>query len=635
MVKKTWKTGLLVLLFAASLRISCEAQRQMEKLTRGLIAVNEGGGKVFLSWRLLATDPEATSFNLYRQSGQLKPRKLNHEPVLVSTNYLDSDVNLELTNTYFVRAILHGKEGPPSEAFVLKADAPVQPYLSVPLRTPAGYTPNDVSVGDLDGDGNYELIVHMTGRGRDNSQGGYTDPPVFDAYKLDGTFLWRINLGKNIREGAHYTQFMVYDLDGDGKAEFACKTADGTIDGTGKVIGDSSKNYVNDQGRILEGPEYLTIFNGVTGAAMATVPYIPGRGDIGKWGGIGGNGGNDDYGNRVDRFLACIAYLDGKHPSLVMCRGYYGRTVLAAWDWKNGKLSSRWVFDTDKGYPAFAGMGNHNLAVGDVDGDGKDEIIYGSMCVDDNGKGLYSTGLRHGDAVHLSDLDPSRPGMEVYGIHEIENHTTGPGVAMYDARTGKILWTSDMNHDVGRGMTADIDPRYPGSETWGGGEGLKDCKGNKIGPSPRSDNFAVWWDGDLLRELLNGTRITKWDWINSRETPLLNAVECASNNGSKATPALSADILGDWREEVIFRTRDNQALHIYTTTIPTRYRFYTLMQDPEYRLSIAWQNVGYNQPPYTDFFLGVGMKNPTRPDIRMVDPAGSRQTVKTSQPHEK
>ncbi|WP_317124808.1 rhamnogalacturonan lyase [Arachidicoccus soli] len=591
------------------------AQREMESLTRGIIAMNQGNGKVFVSWRLFGTDPQNIAFNLYRKSGNKSPVKLNAKPILTSTNYVDSHVDSAVQNIYFVRAVLNGKEESNSTSYILKANTPVQQYLNVSLRTPPGYTPNDISVGDLDGDGQYDLIVHMTGRGRDNSQNGMTDPPIFDAYKLDGTFLWRINLGRNIREGAHYTQFMVYDLDGDGKAEFACKTADGTIDGQGHVIGDSSKHYVDKNGRILHGPEYLTIFNGETGAAMETVPYDPPRGDIGKWGGKGGNGGNDHYGNRANRFLACIAYLDGVHPSLVMCRGYYGRIVLVAWDWRNHQLTKRWVFDTKDGSNAFSGQGNHNLAVADVDGDGKDEIVYGSMCVDDNGKGLYTTGLRHGDAVHLSDLDPSRPGMEVYGIHEIEDKTTGPGVAMYDARTGKILWTSDINKDVGRGMAADIDPRYLGTETWGGSEGLKDVKGNYIGKAPRSDNFGIWWDGDLLRELLDRNRITKWDWKNSREVPLLTAEECLSNNGTKATPGLSADLFGDWREEVIWRTKDNKALHIYTTTIPTNYRFYTLMQNPEYRLSIAWQNVGYNQPPYTDYYLGVGMKQPPKPNI--------------------
>ncbi|HTN39234.1 MAG TPA: rhamnogalacturonan lyase [Arachidicoccus sp.] len=598
--------------------IKLKAQRQIERLDRGIVALGVKGNHTFISWRLLATDDPGTAFNIYRQNHAGKWLKLNKSTIKKSTNFIDSLSSATAMSKYGIRAVVNGKEKEMETSAVGQGGPWKDGYLTIPLKTPEGYTPNDVSVGDLDGDGKYELIVHMTSRGRDNSHAGMSDPPILDAYRMDGTFLWRINLGHNIREGAHYTQFMVYDLDGDGSAELACKTADGTIDGTGKVIGDSSKHYVNSQGRILDGPEYLTIFDGRTGAARSTVDYIPGRGDISAWGGKGGNGGNDSYGNRANRFLACIAYLDGVHPSLVMCRGYYGRTVLAAWDFRSGKLTSRWVFDTKDGANPFSGQGNHNLTVADVDRDGKDEIVYGSMCVDDNGKGLYTTGLRHGDAVHVSDLDPTRPGLEVFGIHEIEEKTTGPGMAMYDAATGKILWTADQNHDVGRGLSADIDPRYAGTEQWGGEEGLLDAKGNHIGKAPRSNNFAIWWDGDLLRELLNGNRITKWDWKAGVEIPLLTAEGCLSNNGSKSTPALSADLFGDWREEVIFRTKDNQALRIYTTNILTDHRFTTLMQNPQYRLSIAWQNVGYNQPPYTDFFLGANMKSPKPQSITVL-----------------
>ena len=344
-------------------------------------------------------------------------------------------------------------------------------WISIPLQTPAGYTPNDASVGDLDGDGDYEIILHQAGLGRDNASAGLTDPPIFQAYTLEGKLLWTINLGRNIREGAHYTQFMVYDLDGDGKAEIAMKTADGTIDGVGKVIGDSSKDYRNRDGRILDGPEYFTVFNGLTGEAMATTDYIPSRYPINGWGGRGGNGGNDNSGNRCDRFLACVAYLDGKLPSVVMCRGYYGRTVLAAWDWRGGKLTSRWVFDTKDGSDPFSGMGNHNLTVADVDADGKDEIVYGSMVVDDNGKGLFSTGLRHGDAVHVSDLDPSRKGLEVFGIHEIEENTKGPGAALYSASTGELYFTGSKDQDAGRGVAENIDDSNPGAEMWWSGSG--------------------------------------------------------------------------------------------------------------------------------------------------------------------
>jgi rhamnogalacturonan endolyase len=590
------------------------AQRVMENLGRGIVAVNQGEGKVYVGWRMLGTDPENIAFNLYRSAGGKAAVKLNKQPLTQSTNFIDTTPDPKQTNIYFVKPILKGKEQASSASFTLTANTRVQQYLSISLKTPAGYTPNDVSVGDLDGDGEYEIVLHQAGRGRDTPANGLTDEPILQAYKLDGTLLWEVNLGKNIREGAHYTQFIVIDMDGDGKAEFACKTADGTKDGKGKIIGDANVDWRDQNGKILKGPEYFTVFSGLTGKALATADYIPGRGDLGGWGGVGGNGGNDNTGNRVDRFVAGAAYLDGKLPSVLMCRGYYGRSVIAAWDYRNGKLTSRWVFDSQNGENPYSGMGNHGLSIADVDNDGKDEIIYGSMVVDDNGKGLFTTGLRHGDALHVTDLDPSRPGLEVFGIHENETNTSGPGAALYDARTGEILWRGHEGKDVGRGVAADIDPANPGAEMWfSGSDGLLNLKGDRIGDNPPSTNFLVWWDGDPTRELLDGNHIDKY-----KGGRLFTAEGCTSNNGTKSTPALCADILGDWREEVIFRTTDNQELRIFTTTIPTDYRLPTLMHDPQYRLAIAWQNVAYNQPPHPSFYLGNGIKNIKRPAINVV-----------------
>lgn len=588
-----------VLLFS----VSVFARRQMENLGRGVIAINCGGGEVYVGWRLLATDDKNIAFDLYRQTANEKPVKLNTEPIKQSTNFIDKTADLSRSNSYYVLPLVPGQRVPASKAFVLDANSLVRQYISIPLRTPDGYTPNDASVGDLDGDGEYEIVLHQAMNGRDNSQKGITGQPILEAYKLDGTFLWRINLGKNIRRGAHYTQFMVYDLDGDGKAEVACKTADGTVDGKGRTIGDANADYRNSGGYVLDGPEFLTVFDGRTGSILQTVDYIPPRGRVSDWG--------DDYGNRVDRFLAAITYLDGQRPSLIMCRGYYTRTVLAVWNFRDGKLSKVWVFDSNdgtKGNLAYKGQGNHNISVADVDGDGKDEIIYGSCAIDDNGKGLYSTGLGHGDAMHLSDIDPDRKGLEVFAIHE--NPPSKNGATFRDAATGKVLWALSLG-DTGRGLAIDIDPRYKGYECWtNNSDGLYSCKGEKISDAkPRSCNMGVWWDGDLLREILDGTNIDKWDYTKGQSVRLLNAQNfgCQSNNGTKANPCLCADILGDWREEVIWRTRDNKELRIFTTTIPAEKRFVTFMHDPVYRLGIAWQNVAYNQPAHTSFYFGSDM----------------------------
>jgi rhamnogalacturonan endolyase len=586
--------------------------RQMEALGRGVVAVHQGDGKVFVSWRVLGTDPDEIAFNVYRQTGDARPAKLNDKPLTKATHFLDEPPNLSKATAYTVRPIVEGKELAASAPFKFAANPPARPYLAIPLKTLPGHTPGDASVGDLDGDGEYEIVLKQEQRPRDNSQKGATGETKLEAYKLDGTFLWRINLGKNVREGAHYTQFLVYDLDGDGRAEVMCKTADGTTDGTGVVIGDATADHRNAAGYVLDGPEFLTVFDGRAGKALATVDYLPPRGRVADWG--------DDYGNRVDRFLACLAYLDGERPSAVFCRGYYTRTVLVAWDWRDGKLTRRWTFDSDgDGDPAnrtYRGQGDHCVSVADVDGDGRDEIVHGACCIDDDGKGLYSTGLGHGDALHVSDIDPDRPGLEVFNIHERKPEV---GVSFRDAKTGKLVW-GKPSADVGRGVAMDIDPRHKGYESWASGPGLGgvwNVKGEKVSDrKPRSCNFGVWWDGDPLRELLDRTTISKWDWKAERDAAILYAVGSASNNGSKATPALCADVLGDWREEVIWRSADNMELRIYTTTLPSDLRLYTLMHDPQYRLSAAWQNVGYNQPTQPGFYLGDGMAPLPKPRIR-------------------
>jgi len=615
-----WRRAAAAIVFVILLARPALAQRQAEKLDRGVVAINQGDGKVFVGWRVLATDPKGVSFNVYRASGDGAPTKLNDRPLDGPTHFTDAGAGIARGGvTYTVRAIVNGAEQDAAGSFALAAGAPARPYLSIALKTPEGYSPNDASAADLDGDGAYEIVLHQYGRGRDNSQPGQTDPPIFQAYKLDGTHLWTINLGRNIREGAHYTQFMVFDFDGDGRAEMICKTSDGTTDGVGKVLGDASANHVNEAGHVLKGPEWLTVFEGKTGAAIDTVPYVPARTknspenpDLAEYRTLW----RDNYGNRGERYLACVAYLDGKRPSAVMCRGYYERTTLCAWDFDGKKLTQRWLFDTgpDRSNPYF-GQGNHNISVADVDEDGKDEIVYGGCVIDDDGKGLFSTELGHGDAMHVGDLDPENPGLEMFRIQERFGDAGGHMVAL---KTGKVLWKKpsvraatsggDKGEGPGRGVCFDIDPRHIGNESWTAGagiEGLWNAKGEEIGRvRPGSVNFAVWWDGDLLRELLDRNHISKWNWETQKTERILTAEGCSSNNGTKATPTLSADILGDWREEVIWRTEDNRELRIYTTTIPTEHRFITLMQDPVYRLAIAWQNVAYNQPPHPSFHIG-------------------------------
>ncbi|MFF5178489.1 cellulose binding domain-containing protein [Micromonospora sp. NPDC000316] len=576
---------------------------QMEKLDRGLVSVRSGNGNL-VSWRLLGTETSGVAFNVYRGS-----TRVNSSPITGATNYLDSGA--AAGSAYTVRAVVGGAEQAASAPALQFGDG----YLDVPLQIPAGgttpsgesytYSANDASVGDLNGDGTYEIVLKWDpSNAKDNSQSGYTGNVYVDAYTLTGTRLWRIDLGRNIRAGAHYTQFQVYDYDGDGRAEVAMKTADGSRSGTGQVIGSSSADYRNSSGYVLSGPEYLTMFDGRSGAILSTVNYDPPRGTVSSWG--------DSYGNRVDRFLAGTAYLDGQRPSLIMARGYYTRAVIAAWDFRNGTLTKRWTFDSNaSGNGAAAGQGNHQLSVADVDGDGRQEIVYGAATIDDNGRLLYSTGNGHGDALHVGDLDPGRAGLEVFKVDE---DASKPSSWFADARTGQILWSTPASGDNGRGVSADIWAGSPGAESWSSAvNGLANTRGQNVGRKPSSANFLAWWDGDPVRELLDATKIDKYG--TGGETRLLTGNGVASNNGTKSTPTLSGDILGDWREEVIWRTSDSRALRIYSTPTPTSTRIYTLMHDPQYRVAIAWQNTAYNQPPHPGFFIGDQMGTPPTPNI--------------------
>lgn len=570
------------------------ASKQMEYLDRGLVAVQVNNG-VFLSWRYLGTDPSSIGFNIYRDGV-----RVNDTPISTKTNYVDYGGNVN--SKYVVKSVRDGSEYESSSA----ASVWGSQCKTLTLRRPSSiYSPNDMSVGDVDGDGQYELFVKWDpNNSQDNSKSGVTDKVYIDCYRLDGTFLWRIDLGINIRAGAHYTQFQVFDFDGDGKCELVCKTAPGTKDGTGKnvIMGrdDANADYRNSSGYILSGPEYLTIFKGENGAEINTVAYNPGRGTVSSWG--------DKYGNRVDRFLACTAYLDGEHPSVVMCRGYYTRSTLAAYDFKDGKLVQRWFHDSPTSGQGAYGEGFHNLSVADVDGDGFDEIIYGSALIDHDGRLAYRTGLGHGDAMHVSDMDPDNPGLEGWFVHE--EKSLPYGFELRDLRTGKILFGMDLDKDNGRGLAADIDASHRGFEMWSSADGLYDCKGNQISTKKPSVNFRVYWDGDLQDELLDGNVCSKW---NGNGVTQLIQFQGNSCNSTKATPCLSADILGDWREEVILQDEDK--IYLYTTTIESKCRLFTPMHDAVYRCAVAWQNTAYNQPPHLGFYIGDGVDDIDQPDI--------------------
>lgn len=607
-----------------------DIQRPMEKLNRGAVAIHMGD-YVYLSWRWLGTESADTKYNVYRDT-----KLLNSEP-LNTTNFIDLDGMAAYASSqsepYKIVPVANGEEQTDKAETVGFWQ---NNYIDIPIEKPEDnevngekytYTPSDASVGDLDGDGEYEIVLKWDpSNAKDAAQPGFTGECIIDAYKMDGTRMWRVNMGSNIRSGAHDTQFMVYDYDGDGKAEMACRTADGTIAGDGSVIGDADKNYaVASNGKNLTGPLYLTVFNGEDGSVIDTVDYDPqinGKTksgetwDISSWG--------DGWGNRSERYLAAVAYLDGTRPSMVFARGYYtgneantktgGRTVIAAFDLKDGKIEKKWRFDTMDYKNQYIGQGNHSMSAADVDFDGCDELIYGSLTIDHDGKPMYSTGLGHGDAQHVGDLDPSRPGLEVYSCHEDSN--LDYGYEMRDARTGEILYGAKTGTDNGRGTSDDIDPNYKGCEGWSAAGVLTAADGTVISNKyTMPANFLCWWDGDLGREIQDGIHISKWNGEREKAETIFTAKGTVSINGTKSTPSLTADLFGDWREEIMYPTKDGSALRIYMSTEPTGYKLPTLMHDIQYRMHVAYQNDCYNQPTHTSYYLGYDTETVPVPQI--------------------
>lgn len=621
-------------------------ESQMEKLGRGVVALPQTKG-IFISWRLLGTDDARTTFDVIRNGEVIAEN-------LTVSNYSDEAGTTD--SKYQVVCKVNGK--------TIETSNEVTPwaknYMTLALDRPGTgalggeYSPNDCSVGDVDGDGEYEIFVKWDpSNSKDNSQSDKTDKVFIDCYKLNGTKLWRIDLGVNIRAGAHYTQFMVYDFDGDGKAEMICKTAPGSMDGIGKYVNqsasddkikaaDNSKDWRTSAGRVDGGHEYLTVFNGQTGEAIHTIAYYPNRNALAElseasgtfnWDDRSGKKDRGDYGNRGERYLAAVAYLSGPdaNPSGIFCRGYYTYAYVWAVDFDGNQLKHRWLHRSDsrtqysvvdadmnesakitapaatrgEGSNTMYGNGNHNLSIADVDGDGRDEIIWGSAALDDNGKLLYATGFGHGDAIHLGAMDPDRKGMQVFEVHEEKGTYSWD---LHDAATGEVVFKGgNAGKDNGRGMAADVIPESRGYEFWSADDRQQRSvqTGEIVGQKNTSVNFRMYWNGTCYDQMLDGNTLdyrngSSWD----RLMTFYNYGNSSTCNSTKKTPNLQADLFGDWREELILWDASNSStLNIFSTNIPTEYRVPTLMHDHTYRMAVAWQNTAYNQPPHLGFYL--------------------------------
>ncbi|NLZ81382.1 MAG: rhamnogalacturonan lyase [Clostridiales bacterium] len=715
-------------------KIKKKFEEQLEKLSRALVVVKAKTG-IFLSWRFMLDEVKGysktgltgTNFHIYKNGKKIAV-------VSDSSNYIDVEGTVE--DLYCIAPVWESLEGEKSKE--AKAWSSEDNYIDIPMQIPAPdvnprgetftYSVNDMSVGDIDGDGEYEYFIKWDpSNSKDVSQKGYTGKCFIDCYKLDGTLLWRLDMGWNIRAGAHYTQFMVYDFNNDGKAEMAVKTAPGTkitrynIDGTVKfeayitipkedlevgyshkddyrlsaegyfdrlvgvfmdwsnhemvkngtwpktleecfgidpnytyplnkedatelvtyfmdvfVASRSSKNNLRDfDGFILDGPEYLTMFSG-EGEEIETIPFKFGRVDDGLlWA---------DYalpriepGNRVDRFLSGVAYLDGERPYLIVCRGYYTRATIVAYSFFDNKFKEYWSVDSgwvlmdnpfnagahdDKGcdpiYGILAGQGNHSLSTADVDGDGYQEIIYGAAVIDHDGSLLYSSygylpdgktyrKFGHGDAMHVANINPDKPGLEIFNV--FEGASSVPyGYALRDAETGEVIYGEPADSDLGRCMIGDINPNVRGLQTWV--TKVRDVNGNVLDDKMLGSNQSIRWAADLSTQILDGANIFHGHSgvINDNTHGVMLVPEgMSTNNGTKGNPCLVADIFGDWREELILRKSDNSAIRIYTNIELTNHKLFTLMHDIQYRTAVAWQNNCYNQPGYTKFYLASDM----------------------------
>jgi hypothetical protein len=576
----------------------------MENLDRGVVAVKVSGG-VYVGWRMMGYEYDTTAtnvaYNLYRDAAKVAT-------VTDSTNYLDAAGTA--SSKYTVTAVIKGVEGPQSPAATVWA----QQYLTIPLQQPSSsYSPNDASPGDLDGDGKMDIVLKWDpSDSKDSASSGTTGVVYIDGIKLDGTKLWRINIGMNIRAGAHDTQMSVYDFDGDGKAEVAFKTAPGTKDGKGNFLktgpaagADNTKDYRGPNGMALGGPEWLTVFSGVDGSELATVDYpVP-------WGQADWGDPSPTQANRSHRYNGGFAFVkDGGVanglPSIIQQRGYYTRLTVSAYTYRAGVLAKNWIFDSKStpGGSAAAGQGCHSLMAADVDDDGAQELIPGSSTINSDGTFKCTTGIGHGDALHVGRFVVGK------GISVFLPHETAGGQDSHDGATCSLYFNMTGGSDNGRGVADYVNPLDTNAAVCSSTHGRKNCLTGADVASDAGTCFLIYWDADELRELENGATITK-----DGGGTLLNAAGCTGNNSTKNTPTLTADLLGDWREELVVRETGNTAIRVYTTTDVTKRRIYTLMHDATYRAQVNFEQSSYNQPPHVGFHIGPGMADPPKPDI--------------------
>lgn len=561
-------------------------ERIRERLDRGLVVLPLEDGGMYIRWRLIDSDPEDIAFNVYRESEKGRPVKLNDEPVKLTTDFVDLNANLKVKNSYFVRAVRNGLEYETSENYTVDANPEIKPYLSIRLDGDST-TFQKIGIGDLNGDGRYDFVIKTPNENLDPWHWRPSETTYkLEAYLSDGTFLWRKDLGWNIETGIWYSPFVVFDFNGNGRAEIAVKTA--PLDKDYREREASACGHYG-AGRVTGGPEYISILDGLTGEEIAKADW-PSRDGIGIY-------------HHIARHQLGVAYLDGKTPSLIVARGTYTLSKLVAYQFYDNKLEELWSWDsTNEPGGLYYGQGDHFIHTVDLNGDGKDAIVLGAAVIDSNGEGLWSSGLGHPDNVWVGNIDPSRPGLEIYlGIEGARaKGSIKNGISLWDALTGEMLWGLDQRtyHIHGTGLCANIDSRYKGMECFSGeqsnpGRWLHDSRGRliadestlRLGLSPR----AVYWDARPERELLVGSRIFRYpdDTITSH----IEGVQVAW-----------ADILGDWREEII--TSVPGELRIYTTPIPAANRRITLMQDPLYRTGVAHLSMGYGQPPVTSYYIG-------------------------------